>query len=279
MSQPLGHDSRYRPAAAKFGAALSKRMHERKIGSKSLAPQAKVAVSAIGMYRGALNVPSLPVAQRLADALSAPELLEIAKEARTKDCRRCGRTFVASHHVARYCSIACRTLGAPGTQRSTSKPEEAVQLLRNELLRIGPVRKQKIGHALTLLEDVLAPVRQADGLTAVYTAAVAAMCAGCEPEGLCRTPECPLRTVSPLPIAGEAVDEAHQPLGRWGQPGAVERFGAQMRERWAGDEDRRQRASETMRARFATPEQRADHGMRVSVARRKGIAARKVAAG
>lgn len=239
MSQALSHDSRYRPAAAQFGAALTRRMREHRIGTKTLGPQCKVAISAIGMYRGGLNVPSLQVAQRLADALSAPELLQIVQEARTKACRRCERLFVATHHTARYCSFACRTLGAPGTGRSTSKSDEAVQILRGEMLRVGPVRKQSIGHALTLLDDILEPVRQASGLSEAYAGAVAAMCAECEPEGLCRTIECPLRLVSPLPLAGVKVDEAKPAVGLWATPGMHEHMAEKMREAHARNPEHR----------------------------------------
>jgi hypothetical protein len=35
--------------------------------------------------------------------------------------------------------------------------------------------------------------------------AIAAMCQECEPEGLCRTADCPLRQFSPLPMAVRAV--------------------------------------------------------------------------
>ena len=34
----------------------------------------------------------------------------------------------------------------------------------------------------------------------VHQRSVAAYCAGCEPEGRCVTPDCPLRPVSPLPL-------------------------------------------------------------------------------
>lgn len=270
MSQPLSHDSRYRPAAAKFGAALDRRMRERRIGAKTLGPQCKVAVSAIGMYRGALNIPSLQVAQRLADALDAPELLAIVEAARTKQCRRCNRTFVATHHVSRYCSIACRTLGAPGTQRSSSKPEQAVQILRGELLRVGAVRKQSVGQALTLLDDVLEPVRQAVGLTEVYSAAVEAMCRECEPEGLCRNVECPLRPVSPLPVAGDKVDVARPAAGLWGKPGMREHMAAKMREA--------HRRNPAHRVPFLAAGQRLRDQRRVAIAARARIVVADVSA-
>lgn len=83
-----------------------------------------------------------------------------------------------------------------------------------------------------------------------------AMCRGCEPEGLCRTAECPLRPASPLPLQERgARAEIRDVL-----PYTEERREAQVARnarRWsrAGE---RERASDVMRARHAamTPEDR-----------------------
>lgn len=49
------------------------------------------------------------------------------------------------------------------------------------------------------------PAIAAERTAARCVAAVASYCAACEPESVCRTPECPLRVVSPLPIARRRV--------------------------------------------------------------------------
>lgn len=48
-------------------------------------------------------------------------------------------------------------------------------------------------------------IRVVQERSADQAAAIAAMCAACEPQGVCRTPDCPLRVFSPLPLAVHAV--------------------------------------------------------------------------
>jgi hypothetical protein len=78
------------------------------------------------------------------------------------------------------------------------------------------------------------------------------MCGSCEPLGLCRTPACDLRGVSPLPLATSNPDvvTAVPPPGRWGQPGAREGFSDHLRERWQ-EPGRKEAQAERSRARWA----------------------------
>jgi hypothetical protein len=110
--------------------------------------------------------------------------------------------------------------------------------------------------------------------------AIEDMCRSCEPEGLCRTPECPLRAVSPLSLIANDVDvePARKPLGRWGRPELHAEHAEAMRKRHAADPALRERTGQLMRAAWAAtpPEERS---RRMSEARRRGIAARKAAVG
>jgi transcriptional regulator with XRE-family HTH domain len=277
MTQRLQTTSPRHAAAVAFGALLDRRMREREVGQHNLRDAAGVSRSAIVEYRHGRNLPSLEVALRLAEALDEPRLAEIVRQGRTLACRRCGRPFLnEAAFPKRYCSPGCRLLGAPsldGERRSHG--EEAVGLLRGEFLRMGAVRKQQVGRALTLLDDALKPVRDAEQALSAYQDAVAAMCAACEPEGLCRTAACPLRGISPLPLANapgiEVQTAVKKPgaIARWAQPGAREAFSEALRRRWA-EPGRKEEQSERSRAHWAglTAEQRAAVGAKNSAAQR-----------
>lgn len=98
------------------------------------------------------------------------------------------------------------------------------------------------------------------------------MCAGCEPLGLCRTPECPLRPVSPLRLqtGGRMAEPPTVAPGRWGSAGASERWSEHMRERW---QDPAWRESQSARQRAAwdrlSPEQRHERGVATEQGRRR----------
>lgn len=265
-------------AAVKFGELLSRRMAELEVGQGVVKDAAKVSRASVVEFRNGRNLPTLEVALRIAEAVNEPRLAEIVRAARTTACKRCDRPVLnEAGFPKRYCSAACRALGAPEVDHRREKAREAVQILRSELLRNGPARKQQIGRAQTLLDDFHAPEKEALEAVSAYQDAVADMCGTCEPDGLCRTAECSLRGVSPLPLVANdvEVDPAIKPLGRWGRPELRAAHSDAMRKSWASDTGRRERASAECRSRFRTPEQRAEHSRRVSEARRRGIEARK----
>lgn len=280
MTQRLAPTSSRFAAAVMFGELLSRRMTELEVGQNVVRTAARVSRASVVEFRNGRNLPTLEVALRIAEALNEPRLADIVRRARTFACQRCGRAAINEKGFPkRYCSAACRTLGAPGPAKRRLDDDRAMMILRGELLRVGQARKQQIGRALTLLDEARAPEGKALAVVAGYQEATDAMCRSCEPEGLCRTAECPLRTVSPLPLVANDVDvaAARRPPGRWGTPALRQAQSEAMRAQWAGDDERRRRVSEQQRARFATPEQRAEHGRRVSEARRRGIAARSIA--
>ena len=273
MTQPLGPNSLRLSAAIKFGELLTRRMAERRVGQLVLAKAAGVSRASIVEIRHGRNLPTLEVALRIAEALASPAMAEIVRAARTMPCQRCGRPMLNEAGLQkRYCSAACRSLVK--AQRRHTEAEEGVQILRQELLRTGPVRKQSIGRALTLFDVGRHDAREAVAAVDAYQDAVAGMCAACEPEGLCRTPECPLRGVSPLALESRRVDvqTAVTPLGRWGRPELRAAHSEAMRKRWA-EPGRKETQAAKSRAYFAQPGVRVEHARRVSAGRRAGAAA------
>jgi DNA-binding XRE family transcriptional regulator len=269
-------------AAVKFGELLSRRMSELEIGQGIVKGAARVSRASVVEFRNGRNLPTLEVALRIAEALNEPRLAEIVRQARTMACQRCGRPFVNERGFPkRYCSAGCRELGQPESRNRRSSAEAAVMILRGEMLRMGQVRKQSIGRALTMLDDFHAPAREALAVVDAYQDAVTAMCASCEPDGLCRTPECPLRAVSPLSLISSDVgtEPARKPLGRWGRQEEHEAYSEAMRRRHAAQPEWAQQTGTQMRARHAamTPEQKAAWIQKISDTKRQRFEARKAA--
>lgn len=159
--------------ARRWGNELRKAVGARGYSQRRLAADIGISRSRIGNWACGDSLPSVETASRIADLLMWPSLVDLARAGREKTCDACGRVFtVETPSPQRYCSTDCR--------RFKAKSREA----RRDLTR-------------AVLE------RRANR----YRDAVAAMCAGCEPSGLCRTAECPLQVagVSPLPIAKGAV--------------------------------------------------------------------------
>lgn len=153
-------------AALVFAAELRAVRVKRKVGSRTLAEAASVSRTQILHYEQGRNIPQVDTAVRLADALDAPKLIEIAKAARTRACRRCNLPVqVGAGRPPDYCSQVCR---------KSVKPE-----------------RRAVGkRAMRLLTDERRTMRTA----------IAAMCGSCPDgsDGYCRVKACPLRIVSPL---------------------------------------------------------------------------------
>lgn len=280
MTVPLSAGSPRLALARAFGEELDRAMRTRGIGAKTLGPQTGQAVSAIGNWRAGLNLPRYDSALRLAEALSWPKLAEIAKRARQGTCPRCGRTFVNEGGGAkRFCSQACRDV-----DEQLRRPSHGSELAR----AVGEATDARLAGAperetLPAILDALRTWRASDArrvqrvdqqsrALASHQASVEAMCRGCEPEGRCRTAECALRPVSPLPLV--RVDEplvdgpARPAEGAWGpshRAHQLEAIREANAERWSRPGER-ERAGELSRTRHAslTPEERAERAQRIS---------------
>lgn len=106
----------------------------------------------------------------IADLLDWPHLVTLSLAARSGTCEACGAPTLATRgpRPPRFCGARC-------IRRTRDRQLNA----RKRLQAVGVVKRER-----DLLRE-----------------AVAAMCRGCEPEGLCRDAECALRPVSPLPLA------------------------------------------------------------------------------
>jgi hypothetical protein len=161
-----------RAGARRFGLELRRAMRERDQTARGISRAHAIGRTRLQNWLAGSSLPSVERAEQLADLLTWPLLVDLAREARLRDCDACGREFVVEHaSPARYCSLACRRFQAKraGARRDLSR---AVLQRRVELL---------------------------DG-------AVARMCGECEPSGVCQTPTCPLQLagVSPAPVARSA---------------------------------------------------------------------------
>lgn len=267
-------------AAQRFGQELRRAMVTREVGALRLAEAAGVAKSAIANWKAGGNLPRVDTANRLAEVLDWPKLVTLARAGRTVTCARCRRDFVnEGGSPARFCSVDCREVAVQ--LRRPGAGAVLAAALRGELERKAAVRggltKAPLEAALaeyarsdskrTMRQDKL--VAQLDGIRA----AVDAMCRGCEPAGVCRSVECPLRPVSPLPLQTTEARGPVRPVeGPWGpshREAQLTAIRAANDERWDRPGER-ERASERSAARWAamTVEERAAAGQAISAGRR-----------
>lgn len=183
-------------------------MKARRMGTRPTAEASGVTRTAIMNWRRGGNLPRTETAQRLADALSWPKLLVIVQEARTSPCERCSRPFVnEGGGPKRYCTDSCRLVDEQLRKPSAGVAlHAAVRAAADARLANAPQRE-----TLPAILDALREYEISDARRRIrvdqqgralddHRNAVAAMCAVCEPEGRCHDGECPLRSVSPLPL-------------------------------------------------------------------------------
>jgi len=279
----LAPDSPRRLAAARFAAELNRVMASRKVSAKRLAAAIGSATSAVAVWRAGDNLPRTDTAQRLADALDAPRLVELARAGRQGTCARCGRAFVnEGGQPKRFCTSECREVDEQ--LRAKGPVGLLYAAVKAEVDRVhgttGTVSRKVLAGALSEYRRSEAK-RQSRSRTletrlGVLQGSIDAMCAGCEPSGVCRDAVCPLRAVSPFPLAlapGKHAAEVRQPEGAWGpnhRPGMLVAIRAANAERWSRDGER-ERQGEATRLRFAalSDDERAERGRRISAGRRR----------
>jgi transcriptional regulator with XRE-family HTH domain len=282
VTVPIAPGSSRSVAAQAFARELRKAMTARKASAVRLAEASGCMKSSINSWRAANNLPQPATAARLAEALDWPKLLAISTDARRKRCPRCGASYVDATGAGnrQFCSADCRLVDS-----QLRKPAPAIALhdavrAATDARLAGEAERRTLPATLDALHAYEAAARrQRDRVDAqdrrlrALVASVEAMCGGCEPEGLCRTTDCPLRPFSPLPVASDrAVAEIRKPAS----PHDAEHRDAWLASvrsaneaRWSR-EGERERASETHRALHAamSPEQREERGRRISAGRR-----------
>lgn len=164
--------------AQRWGAALKHQMTLQRVPVRSLARVTGIHPKTLQGYRKGRVLPRVQRAAEIADALVAPNLLALCTRLRTEECDECGRGFVRDQrggNPQRWCSRLCsdrhrKRVVYAEDRRWTGKRYDAWK-------------------------------RKAERLQAH----VDAMCRACEPDGACRTSDCPLRGASPFVL----VEERH----------------------------------------------------------------------
>jgi hypothetical protein len=247
--------------AQAFGREMVKAMRARDIPLKEVARAAGIGRTALDHYRTGSVMPKSATALAIAEVLDWPKLARIVDEARTFVCSRpgCGRTY--RHEGGgprRYCTQACVRLATAQRRAST------------QLRRAGQTDDGR--HRAAAIAQLRSAARIADERAAMAESAIASYCQECEPEGLCRQEECPLRAFSPLPLATREGDgrprtltEVRAEAARKAAPGRS----ATMTRRWS-DPDWRAKQTALTGAGVArmTPEQLQERGRRISAAKK-----------
>lgn len=258
-------------------------MTARGVSAKRLATAMGSATSAIATWRAGNNIPRLDTASRLADALDWPRLVDIVREARVGRCVRCGRSFSNEGGTPkRFCSAECREVDA--TLRERQPVSVLATRVRAEVDRVrgttAAVSRRELDAALTEYgrseSKRVSRNRTLERRVQTIQEAVDAMCAGCEPSGVCREGDCPLRPVSPFPLAlepgkhADTVEPAKGPHHPDNRPAWLASVRAGNADRWSRPGER-EAASAANLARWAamSPDERAERGRRISVARRR----------
>jgi DNA-binding XRE family transcriptional regulator len=278
VTVPLSAGSPRREHARRFGAALREAQATRRIGQKTLGPQVGVATSAISSWRAGQNLPTLKTALRLSEALQWPELYEIARDARTGVCPIDGVAFVNEGGKPKvYCGSDCRDVAS--RRRAVNWQPDADLVLATtveQLLHQTPVRKKPMRAAIAAFRATRGRATQVrvERRLSDHQAAVEAFCRSCEWDGFCKTPDCELRPVSPLPLEPRLVlpGPARPAEGAWGganRPAMVAVVQAAARRRWARPGEHELQAERSRRWwEGLTPAERVAHGRRIAEARR-----------
>jgi len=141
-----------------------------------VAKKAGVSLPTLLSWMYGARFPMLDNATQLASVLDEPGLVNLVRVHRTRPCLNCGAPVVKDKpksNGSRYCSALCLKV-----HNKTWKGNEDKKAARFE-------------HLASELKVVVN----------AHRTAITSFCRGCEPEGLCRNAKCPLRPVSPLPLA------------------------------------------------------------------------------
>jgi hypothetical protein len=147
---------------------------------KALATATNVCQSSIMDFRKGKSLPRLSTSARISEALASEALHALVISLRERTCPVCARGFVTDNRKKRHCSKACTATN------------------HTRLVRAKDARRSEVRSAANRGLAQLRAYR-----LEMHQEAVAAHCRWCEPGGLCRTPDCALRPVSPLPLVDD----------------------------------------------------------------------------
>jgi len=173
-----------------FSGELKKALDRNNTTISELSRDAKIKYSRLHHWATARSMPSIHAAQRIADFLGDEEIMQAAILVNTRKCSNCSKDYVqeSSQGKSLLCSAECRAQNRRLLDKTGTSTIQSIEFI--------PESK--------------------------YEKSISAYCNSCEPAGLCLTPECQLRSVSPLPLFSKT--EARKGSGsNW----SVERTNAQ----------------------------------------------------
>jgi hypothetical protein len=276
MTYVIPADSPRAATALAFGRELQKACLARDVSLKELERILGIGHTTLWHYRFGQTLPKLATAASLATALEWPKLRELVVRARARTCKRngCEATFVndVGSEAKKYCSPACWRI-AVNVRQAEVRARSAGQT--------GSFQTKR-AH----VQRLRAAVRIADARAGQLHDAIGEMCRGCEPEGLCRTADCPLRDFSPLPLAtrpdATPSTVAVNRRRRW-TPALRAQQVASNNRRWARPGEREAQSARTLAMHAAmSPEERDAWRAKVGLAqmgseRRRAIATKGAA--
>lgn len=159
--------------AQEWASALRAAMKMRRMTIERLAQLTGLHYATVARWRtGTRSLPTYEHAVMVADALDRPSLAELAERLLSAPCDICGLRFIARRRSGqRYCSPRCNRVASWRAKQGSRVDENRLAKMR----------------------------------LALYQEVVARYCRGCEPSGVCLTPACDLRELSPLPLARRNV--------------------------------------------------------------------------
>jgi hypothetical protein len=137
---------------------------KRQLTQKSLGAAVGIHQRSVSCYVTGQSFPSMAVALRMSEALVDPAIIEIVRQARTARCRL---ESCGRSFIRDGVATGVRIFCSSECQMASKKGGRVARLY-------SPERK-----------------------------AIDAMCAECQPDGICQNDECPLRTFSPYPFVNE----------------------------------------------------------------------------
>jgi transcriptional regulator with XRE-family HTH domain len=173
MTYTIAPESPRRIASRKFALAFTAALASTGMSKRELASRLtgnRSSRSSIQLWARGQSLPTIENARRL-DEILGTELEQLIIDSRLVECQNgCGRTVIVRGNAARtrYCGPDCA--------KQAAKVRTGLMPKRDTIMR-------RLG---------------------LHQGAVRDYCGACEPEGVCRTADCPLRPVSPLPLVGSA---------------------------------------------------------------------------
>lgn len=176
----------------KFSDIMRRKMAQQNLSVDTMAKALDSNRGSVTQWRMGYRLPEPRFLGGIADLLDAPILVQLAMEYRSGACDECGVPFVQhakSGTPQRFCGDDCRSAYNNRIARQ----------------RVASTRADRIAQAIQQRMAAEKARDEAQDERRRALEAVAAFCRECEWDGLCKMPDCKLRSLSPLPLAREGA--------------------------------------------------------------------------